>query len=52
MARFNRMTVYNTMIDDGLVPLFYNSDLDTSKRITQALYDGGCRVLEVHNEDD
>ncbi len=52
MARFDRLTVYNTMIDLGLVPLFYNGDVETAKKIVQALADGGARVVEFTNRGD
>ena len=28
MARFMRLEVTNTLLDIGLIPLFYNSDVD------------------------
>ncbi len=35
-----------------MVPLFYNSDLDTAKQIAAALANGGARVLEFTNRGD
>lgn len=52
MARFDRLTVYNTMLEDGLVPLFYHSDLETAKKVAGALSVGGGRVLEFTNRGD
>ncbi|MGQ9849054.1 MAG: bifunctional 4-hydroxy-2-oxoglutarate aldolase/2-dehydro-3-deoxy-phosphogluconate aldolase [Aggregatilineaceae bacterium] len=52
MARFDRLTVYNTMLEDGLVPLFYHSDLETAKKVAGALSAGGGRVLEFTNRGD
>lgn len=52
MARFDRLTVLNTVLDDGLVPLFYHSDLETAKRVAGALAAGGGRVLEFTNRGD
>ena len=52
MARFDRLTVYNTIVHDGMIPLFYNPDLEVAKQIVEALYDGGSRVLEFTNRGD
>lgn len=52
MARFSRIQVFQTMEQTGLVPLFYHSDLDLSKSILKACYDGGARVLEFTNRGD
>jgi 2-dehydro-3-deoxyphosphogluconate aldolase/(4S)-4-hydroxy-2-oxoglutarate aldolase len=52
MARFTRLGVYQAMFDSGLVPLFYNPDVDVSKKVTQAVADGGARVLEFTNRGD
>jgi 2-dehydro-3-deoxyphosphogluconate aldolase/(4S)-4-hydroxy-2-oxoglutarate aldolase len=52
MARFARLTVLNTMIDIGLVPLFHNPDIEVSKKIVGALARGGARVVEFTNRGD
>lgn len=52
MARFDRLTVYQTMMAGGLVPLFYSPDLEVSKQVVGALAAGGCRVLEFTNRGD
>jgi 2-dehydro-3-deoxyphosphogluconate aldolase/(4S)-4-hydroxy-2-oxoglutarate aldolase len=52
MARFDRLTVYNTMLEDGLVPLFYHSDLEVARKVAGALSAGGGRVLEFTNRGD
>jgi 2-dehydro-3-deoxyphosphogluconate aldolase/(4S)-4-hydroxy-2-oxoglutarate aldolase len=52
MARFNRMTVYNTMLQDSVVPLFYHGSLETSQQIAGALSRGGAHVLEFTNRGD
>ena len=52
MARFDRLTVYNTIIGGGLVPLFFNSDLEIAKQIAAALNKGGSHVLEFTNRGD
>ena len=52
MARFDRLTVLNTMIDGGLVPLFYNDDVQLCKDVIHALVAGGARVVEFTNRGD
>jgi 2-dehydro-3-deoxyphosphogluconate aldolase/(4S)-4-hydroxy-2-oxoglutarate aldolase len=52
MARFDRLTVYQTMLDGGLVPLFYHADLTVAQQIAHALACGGARVLEFTNRGD
>jgi len=52
MAQFERLTVYNVMLEDGLIPLFYNKDVEKTKKVTEALVKGGSRVLEFTNRGD
>jgi len=52
MAQFDRLTVFNTVIDDGMVPLFYHADIETAKNLLSALANGGSRVLEFTNRGD
>ena len=37
------------MEEQGLVPLFYNNDLDTCIKVLTACYEGGARLLEFTN---
>lgn len=52
MARFARLTVLNSMIDVGLVPVFHHGDIDTARSIVAALSRGGARVIEFTNRGD
>lgn len=52
MARFKRMTVLNTILELGLVPIFYNGDLEVAKQIVAACVKGGSRVVEFTNRGD
>ncbi|BAO75282.1 bifunctional 4-hydroxy-2-oxoglutarate aldolase/2-dehydro-3-deoxy-phosphogluconate aldolase [Winogradskyella sp. PG-2] len=52
MANFTRIEVANIMKQTGLVPLFYNSDLEVSKKVIKATYDGGARLLEFTARGD
>jgi len=40
------------MKDTGLVPLFFNSDIEVSKKVLKACYDGGARLLEFTARGD
>lgn len=46
MARFTRLDVINTILDIGLVPLFYNGQVETAIEIVYACARGGARVVE------
>lgn len=52
MAQFDRLTVYNTILDDGMMPLFYHSDIEVAKQLLTALAKGGSRLLEFTNRGD
>lgn len=52
MARFDRLTVLNTVLADGMVPLFFHYDAHTATSIASALAAGGSHVLEFTNRGD
>ena len=52
MARFDRLTVYNTLLADGLVPLFYHADPSVARNVAAALAGGGGHALEFTNRGD
>ncbi len=52
MARFMRLDVINTILDIGLVPLFYNSQVETAVEIVSAIARGGGRVIEFTNRGE
>ncbi len=52
MARFDRMTVYSTMMSDGMLPLFYSPDIALVKGVVATLVRGGSRVMEYTNRGD
>ena len=52
MAKYTRIEVANVMKETGLVPLFYNDDIELSKKVLKACYDGGARLLEFTNRGD
>jgi 2-dehydro-3-deoxyphosphogluconate aldolase/(4S)-4-hydroxy-2-oxoglutarate aldolase len=52
MARFTNLEVYNIIIEQGLIPVFYNSDFEIAKQIIKAIADGGCKIVEFTNRGD
>jgi len=52
MARFTRLEVIDQMQKTGLVPLFYQKDVNVAKKIAKACYDGGARLLEITHRGD
>lgn len=52
MARFTRISVYNVLLNTKMVPVFYHNDLDVSKYVLKACYDGGVRAFEFTNRGD
>jgi 2-dehydro-3-deoxyphosphogluconate aldolase / (4S)-4-hydroxy-2-oxoglutarate aldolase len=52
MARFSRLEVLNAIVETGLVPVFYNADVEVAKKIAEAVAAGGARVLEFTNRGD
>lgn len=52
MARFSRLKVLTTMIDTGMVPVFYHPELEVAKQVAAACMAGGCRLLEFTNRGD
>ena len=52
MAKFTRIEVAMKMKETGIVPLFYHHDMEVSKGIVKACYDGGARLLEFTNRGD
>ncbi|MFY0602989.1 MAG: bifunctional 4-hydroxy-2-oxoglutarate aldolase/2-dehydro-3-deoxy-phosphogluconate aldolase [Flavobacteriaceae bacterium] len=52
MAQFSRIEVAMTMQNTGLVPLFYHDDIEVSKKVLKACYDGGARLLEFTSRGD
>lgn len=40
------------MKSSGMIPLFYNNDINTAKKILKACYNGGARLMEFTNRGD
>jgi 2-dehydro-3-deoxyphosphogluconate aldolase/(4S)-4-hydroxy-2-oxoglutarate aldolase len=52
MARFSRLKVLNTMIEAGMVPVFYHPEFSVAREVAAACMAGGCRLLEFTNRGD
>ena len=52
MARFPRMKVLSSMVDTGMVPVFYHSDIEVAKQVATAVFEGGCPLMEFTNRGD
>ena len=52
MAQFTRMEVAQVMKETGMVPLFFHSDINLSKQVLKACYDGGARLMEFTARGD
>ena len=52
MARFDKLTVLNKIYSTGIVPVFYNADVEVAKQVVKACYEGGIRAFEFTNRGD
>jgi 2-dehydro-3-deoxyphosphogluconate aldolase/(4S)-4-hydroxy-2-oxoglutarate aldolase len=52
MAQFSRIEVAQVMKETGMVPLFFSNDLELSKNVLKACYDGGARLMEFTARGD
>ena len=52
MARFPRLTVLNRIIEQGVVPIFYQGDVEVATEIVAACIRGGANVVEFTNRGD
>lgn len=52
MARFKRIEVVTRMQEIGIIPVFYNSDIEKAKNIVSACAQGGAYVVEMTNRGD
>lgn len=52
MAQYSRIEVANVMEETGMVPLFYNPDIELGKKVLKACYDGGARLMEFTARGD
>ena len=52
MAKHTKLQVIQAMKETGMVPVFYNGNLETAKQVVKACYEGGVRAFEFANRGD
>lgn len=52
MAKFNKMQVLDAIVSTGMVPVYYNKDVEIAKQVVKACYEGGVRAFEFTNRGD
>ena len=52
MARFNKMQVLDAIVSTGMVPVYYNKDVEIAKQVVKACYEGGVRAFEFTNRGE
>src|SRR5262245_38370787 len=48
----DRMAVLAAMIDQGVIPIFYHSDIEVCRNVIQACANGGATCVELTNRGD
>jgi 2-dehydro-3-deoxyphosphogluconate aldolase/(4S)-4-hydroxy-2-oxoglutarate aldolase len=52
MARFMRLDVINTLLDTGILPLFYNGEVESAIELVNACTRGGAWTIEFTNRGE
>ena len=52
MAQFSRLEVAQVMKETGMIPLFFSNNLELSKNVLKACYNGGARLMEFTARGD
>ncbi len=52
MAKYDKIAVLQKMHETGMVPVFYHKDVETTKQVVRACYEGGVRAFEFTNRGD
>ena len=52
MARFSKLETINAIDRIGLIPVFYNGNLEVAKKIVKACSEGGAVCIEMTNRGD
>jgi len=52
LARFTRLKTLNTIVETGMVPVFYHADIEVARQVAAACAAGGCPLLEFTNRGD
>lgn len=52
MATYNKKQILDTVASTRMIPVFYNKDVEISRKVLKACYDGGVRVFEFTNRGE
>lgn len=52
MSRYTRIQTLSIMKDCGMIPVFYDGNIETAKEIVRACVRGGARAIEFTNRGD
>ncbi len=52
MAKYRKLETLEAMKETKIVPVFFNSDIQTAKNVAKACYEGGIRAFEFTNRGD
>ena len=52
MAKYDKIQVLTAIGETGIVPVFYNGDVEVAKNVLRACYEGGIRAFEFANRGD
>ena len=52
MSKFKKIDTIGIIRSTGIVPVFYNKDVELTKKVVKACYDGGIRAFEFTNRGD
>ena len=52
MAKFKKIDTIGIIKGTGIVPVFYSADVELTKKVVKACYDGGIRAFEFTNRGD
>lgn len=52
MATFDRLKVYTTWLDSGLIPLFYHGNYEVAHNMVSACAEGGAAIVEFTNRGE
>ena len=52
MSKFKKIDTISIIRNTGIVPVFYNADVELTKQVVKACYDGGIRAFEFTNRGD
>lgn len=52
MAKYDKIQVLTAIGETGIVPVFYNGDVEVAKNVLRACFEGGIRAFEFANRGD